>query len=233
MKRLQRVFTVLTVLAMLLCTGCAPSGAAEGKAEQLPRYDELTALIGQSKEAVLNSLSLQEADLTEFAQYEYMTPIEVEYGDVKLKIKLVFTPLPDIDILNGVSYVAVYQNEPERAAKEMLSTAKKLQTFLGESDSGNNYEPAWEMSEDEIVETISSKKTLSKLHYWYMTDKATDTMKSYMQKLKETDLYKQYESLGMNPGYLCELNLSAYIAGTDEEASAYLMITYCIGREPS
>lgn len=230
MKTLQKLLVIALVVAMLGCAGCAPSGGNTAQADEPPGNDVMVGLIGKTKTEVLTSLSLKEEDLTEFSLYNYMTPLEISYVGVKMNVLLQFGPFDDI--LNGVIYMAAYEDEAEHAAKDMLAVAKEMQAAFGTPDFGNASR-AWEMSEEEIVTAITDDKHLAKEHYWYITDRATSSMKDYMEKLAETDLYQGYNTMGMACGYQCSLALSAYEEETKEAATACIFITYCIGIEKS
>lgn len=225
MKILKRILPVLLIVGMLLCAGCAPSGDNVARAEEPPRNDTMVDLIGKTKDEVLTFLSLEETDLTEFSLDTYKTPLEITYVGVKMHLLLQFGPIENV--LNGITYMAEYQGEPERAAKEMLAVAKEIQGVFGTPDVGNNA-PVWEMTESDIATAIT-KKNLSKEHTWFMEGPASNFMEDYINKLAETPLYKGYQEMNMKPGYRCNLLASAYTEEGEDTPTAYLLLVYNIG----
>ncbi len=228
MSTLKRTLLVVMTVGILFCAGCAPSGSGAVKAEEPPRKEVMVDLIGKTKEEVLTNLCLEETDLTEFSLNTYLTPLSISYASVSLRIMLQFGPVENV--LGGITYMAEYHGEPERAAKEMLAVAKQIQAALGKPDEGSS-SPAWEMTESEIVTAITTQnhlERLSKQHSWYL-DPVSNHMEDYINELVQTPLYQGYQNLDMKPGYQCQLVLSAY----EDGVTAYLLLNYNITTVPS
>lgn len=226
MKTLKRTLPILLIIGMLFCAGCASSGGNTPKAEEPSRNETMLDLIGMPKDEVLTALSLEEADLTEYSPDTYMTPAEITYVGVKMRILLQFATIEDTPVLNGFTYMAEYQNEPDRAAKEMLAVTKEIQAVYGTPDVGSS-SPAWEMTESEIAAAITDqKRPLANEYKWFMEEPASSYMEDYINQVAQLPAYQQ---LSMEPGYRCLLRLSAYTQEGEDKPTAFLQLIYEVG----
>ena len=227
---------LMHIIYLLFCTGCAlqPKVEETPKAQEPPGNAAMVDLIGKTREEVLTALSLKEADLIEHSLYVYKTPLEITYQDVKLQVLLELVPIEEDgkDVCDGIWYLAQYQGESERAAKEMLAVAKEIQAVFGAPDVGGKnvggkQPPAWEMTESELSADIT-KGDMSKSYAWYIEQPVSDHMKDYINTVAKRPEYIQnqvpYES-----GYQCELTLTAFTPEGEDTVSAYIHLRYQIG----
>lgn len=228
-------FAVLACL-LLLCAGCSQQPKAEEtpKSQEPPGNAAMVDLIGRTKDEVLTALSLEEADLIEHSLYVYKTPLEITYQDVKLQVLLELVPIEEDgkDVCDGIWYLAQCQDNPELAAKEMLAVSKEIQGVFGTPDVGGNningkQPPVWEMPESDISTAIT-KGDLSRTYTWYIEQPASDHMKDYINKVAQRPEYLQ-DMVPYEPGYLCELNVSAFTPEGEDTVSAYIHLRYQIG----
>ncbi|MBO5836338.1 MAG: hypothetical protein J6Q92_00410 [Oscillospiraceae bacterium] len=233
---LKRISIILLISALLFCTGCAQQPKIEEthKAQEPPGNAAMVDLIGKTKDQVLTTLSLKETDLTEHSLYVYKTPLEITYQDVKMHVLLEFVPIEEDgeDMCDGIWYLAQYQGEPERAAKEMLAVAKEIQAAFGTPDVGGKnvggkQPPAWEMTESELSADIT-KGDMSKSYAWYIEQPVSDHMKDYINKKAQRPEYIQNQ-VPYEPGYQCELTLTAFTPEGGDTVSAYIHLRYQIG----
>ncbi len=233
---LKRKSIILLISALLFCTGCAlqPKVEETPKAQEPPGNAAMVDLIGKTKDQVLTTLSLKEADLTEHSLYAYKTPLEITYQDVKMQVLLDLAPVEEDGqaICNGIWYLAQYQGEPERTAKEMLAVAKEIQAVFGIPDVGGKnvggkQPPAWEMTESELSAAIT-EGDMSKTYTWYIDEPVSDHMKDYINKKAQRPEYIQ-DQVPYEPGYQCELTLTAFTQAGGDTVSAYIHLRYQIG----
>lgn len=236
MKTLKGTLSIVIIVGILFCTGCAlqPKVEETPKAQEPPGNEAMVDLIGKTRDDVLTALSLKETDLTEYAPYAYMTPLEITYQDVKMQVLLELVPIDEDgeDVCDGIWYLAQYQGEPERAAKEMLAVAKEIQAAFGTPDVGGKnvggkQPPAWEMTESELSAAIT-EGDMSKTYTWYIDEPVSDHMKDYINKKAQRPEYIQNQ-VPYEPGYQCELTLTAFTQAGEDTVSAYIHLRYQIG----
>lgn len=236
MKTLKGISTILLIVSLLLCTGCAqqPKTEETPKAQEPPGNAAMVDLIGKTKDQVLTTLSLKETDLTEHSLYAYKTPLEITYQDVKMQVLLELAPVEENGeaMCDGIWYLAQCQDQPEQAAKQMLAVAKEIQAVFGIPDVGGKnvggkQPPAWEMTESELSAAIT-EGDMSKTYTWYIDEPVSDHMKDYINKKAQRPEYIQnqvpYES-----GYQCELTLAAFTPEGEDAVTAYINLRYQIG----
>ena len=231
MKTLKGTLSIVIIVGILFCTGCAlqPKVEETPKAQEPPGNEAMVDLIGKTKPEVLTELSLEEQDLTEYALYAYKTPLEITYQDVKMQVLLELAPIEKDgdDMCDGIWYLTQCQDNPELAAKEMLAVAKEIQAVFGTPDVGGKKNPAWEMTEQELSAAVS-KGDMSMTYTWYIDEPVSEHMKDYINKVAQRPEYAQNQG-PYEPGYLCELSLSAFIPEGEETVSSYIHLRYQIG----
>ncbi len=236
MKTLKGISTILLIVSLLLCVGCAnqPKTEETPKPQEPPGNAAMVDLIGKSKDEALTALSLEETDLTEHSLYAYKTPLEITYQDVKMQVLLELAPVEKNGeaMCDGIWYLAQCQDQPEQAAKEMLSVAKEIQAVFGIPDVGGKnvggkQHPAWEMTESELSAAIT-KGDLSRTYIWYIDEPVSDHMKDYINKIAQRPEYIQNQ-VPYEPGYQCELTLAAFTPEGEDTVTAYINLRYQIG----
>jgi len=99
----------LLVIALLCACGSTNNTAKPENVKELPRYEELSALIGLSAEEVEQKVQWELTETELAYDYIYQTPIEVEFCDVDLRIDLADNP--KVGKINSVLYRADYTND--------------------------------------------------------------------------------------------------------------------------
>ena len=171
------VISALLIIA-LLCTGCGSTGdvANPENIKELPRYEELTALIGLSPEEVRQKVQW---DLTETElEYDdmYQTPIELELCDVDLYIMLAENSM--VGKIDSVLYCADYTNDNEKAAEDILKIAKHLGSTIGKNTQLQQWD-LFEMTQEELLEMFEDR--LSREIEWDLSPVATQSHMEYMK----------------------------------------------------
>lgn len=205
------------VLATLICTGCATAGIKESKKEAvktLPKYEELSSLVGLAKEDILIKQQWQESDLTEKSVGVYATLLDVEYEGVAFNVQLGFDVFAEK--LNTVSYVTEYAGDAGAAANAVVAVAGKLEEELGKHDSTTH--DSSELKKDALVAQFSGEKSWSRRYMWDLTTVASGEHTEYIQRLEGMDTHA---NLGLML-YCLALELSY----NGEEQTVHIMIRY-------
>ena len=214
----------LTLSLVLLLSSCASSDGKSPGGTHLPEYEKLTATIGLNKSDALNQLNLQEANLTEYVPYYYDLPMQVEYGGVKLTPAIEFLYGSEM-YLNGINYRAEYYQNAEQAAKDMVAVAQELKKLLGAPDSTTGSGIISDLTESELLETITERKSLGKTNYWDITDSAPENVKNHMETIRNSSLWDSYGE--KDPKYYLVLELSHI----EESDTSYIQIRYVVRPE--
>ena len=221
MKMKMRTFLCVVLAAVLVCTGCAASGQKEtGKeaVKNLPKYEELSSLIGLSMESVLKEQQWQQSDLTETAIGSYETPLEVRYEEVAFRMQLGFDVYAEK--LSTVSYIAEYTADAEGAAAAAMAMAEKLEEELGKHDSSTH--DSSELKKDALI-ALFTEKNMSRRYIWDLTPVATVEHKEFIKALEGLDTH---ENLGRML-YCLALELSY----NEQTETAYIIIRYGVRPE--
>lgn len=167
---------VLSVVVAVCFLTNPPAKAKPENIKELPRYEELTALIGLSPEEVEQKVQW---DLTETElEYDdmYQTPIEVEICDVDLYIMLAENSM--VGKIDSVLYCADYTNDNEKAAEDILKIAKHLGSTIGKNTQLQQWD-LFEMTQEEVLEELNDER-LREIE-WDLTPVATQSQKEYME----------------------------------------------------
>ena len=216
MERKIRTFLCVVLAAMVVCTGCAASGQKETKKEAvktLPKYEELSSLVGLTMEDVLKTKQWQQSDLTEAAIGSYETPLAVRYEEVAFNVQVGFDVFTEK--LNTVSYVAEYTADAEGAANAVMAIAGKLEKELGKHDSTTH--DSSELKKDALI-ALFKEKSVSRRYMWDLTTVATKEHAEYIKDLEGLDTH---ENLGRML-YCLALELSY----NEQTQTAYIIISY-------
>jgi len=212
MKRKILYFSLCVLIISLLFTACKNSEEKTPSGKHLPEYEKLTALIGKSKTEALKALSLEESDLSEFIPYEYDLPMEISYNGVKLRTGIAFI-YKNENLLNTISYRAVYVGNPEQAAKDITAVASELNKLMGTPNYETQTGIIAEMKEESLLKAIKEEKKLSNDDGWDITNQAPDHIKQYMKNLVDQSWWT--ESYGeKEPKYILMLQIG-YSEDTD------------------
>jgi len=165
----------LLVIALLCACGSTNNTAKPENVKELPRYEELSALIGLSAEEVEQKVQWELTETELAYDYIYQTPIEVEFCDVDLRIDLADNP--KVGKINSVLYRADYTNDNEKAAEDILKIAKYLGSIIGK-DTQLAHLDFFEMTQEELLEALE-KNSQYEIE-WDITPVATQLQKEYM-----------------------------------------------------
>lgn len=208
LKKIRKL-TSLFMAAILVCSGCAGSGSDDGKkaaVKALPKYEELSSLVGLTKEAVLEKQQWQAADLTDLGTGTYTTPLQVEYEGVEFKtLQLGFDVYSEK--LSTLTYLAKFTGDAEAAKKAFLAVAGRLKKELGKPDS--TLDDISELTEDSIDKLLTGNKNDEIQYFWDMTAVATEENAVYIQQLNKDEanygkLIPFLYSLKLSLGYSAE-----------------------------
>ena len=178
MKPYFRIIISALLIIALLCTGCSSTddAAKPENIKELPRYEELTALIGLSPEEVRQKVQWDLTE-TELAHDDmYQTSVEVEFCDVDLYIMLAENSM--VEKIDAILYCADYTNENEKAAKDILKIAKHLGSIIGKNTQLEQWN-LFEMTQEEVLEELNDER-LREIE-WDLTPVATQSQKEYME----------------------------------------------------
>lgn len=223
-RKVIRVVSLLLVLILLL-TGCV---TADKMSALLPHYEELSSLIGLTKEEALEKMGWQEGDLEPWKDEHFhvegddsllLTPMEAEIGGVPFKVKWGFAN--KLDALNTIEYAAVYKGDVKTAVKDILKVANAIGSTIGKKTIYDNL-GLFDMTEEELREVLRTPALNTKEVSWNLNKLADATKKDYMKELKDTAFYEDSD-----PGYYFSLVLNRV------EATVYLSLYVNISSDPN
>ena len=176
------LIAVLAIVPLLvitiLCVGCNRANN-EPKPENIaaiPRYEELSALIGLSPDEAEQKL---QGNLTETEpEYDdiYQTPITVELCDVTLYIQLAENSM--VKKIDSILYCADYTNNNEKAAEDILKIARYLGDTIGENTQQEQWD-LFEMTQEQVLEVFDGRE--QRVIEWDITPVATQSQLDYME----------------------------------------------------
>lgn len=163
-KKKILAFLLLGVFALGL-SACARQAAQEKSGDFPPNYEQYHALIGKERDAVYDSLSLEDKDLQDMGTGLYVLPEKEEYLGYPFKILLSFDVKSDQ--LLEFWYALEYQNEPENAAKAAGDLLDRMTKLYGEPDTYPGLQNRLKGRTD-LAGSFSSEKAFSVSETWKM-----------------------------------------------------------------
>lgn len=217
MKKARLTLTIITlVISILMIPGCSSSN------KHPSNYQQLSALIGKSRDEVCAQLGLNDADLEEFGPSEYMTPIQVEYAGVTFDVVLCIHTVDDL--LCGFRYIASYEKNPEQAAKDTVTVAKHLSKAMGKTYVKEEVLIS-EQTESELKELFSGPDSYGNNNFWDLTQNASSEVELYLRHLEKMDYWKQHFE-GKPACFYMDFDIT-YISETD---TSNIIISYTPAR---
>lgn len=187
MKKIKAYISCVLAFLVLACTGCAASGGKEKSGSNgLPRYEELSALIGLAKADTLDALGLQEEDLVKVIDNQYKTPIVLEYAGFRFDVLLHFNAFEDS--LGAIEYVSECSDRSE-AARNIHAIAKSLDSAVGKTSAVNSQNIS-EMQESELAKAIGGDRDFYEINYWDITDGAGENINAYLKHVEGLEYWE-------------------------------------------
>lgn len=219
MKKVTCIIALLAIL-MSLVSGCS------GKEKHPSNYDQLTALMGQSREAVCTQLGLTEDDLEEDPKIpgECKTPVQIEYAGVDFDLVLIFDILEDLFI--GFRYRATYEAAPETAAKDTVTVAKHLSKTMGKPYYTKKDILISDQTQADLQAIFSDSDSdfFSSTNHWDLTEGAGSEIKEHMEHVRNTEHWLKYFGAD-TPAYFFMDFLISHDPDTDQ---SHIQVSYCI-----
>lgn len=189
MKKVNVFLVCLLFFAVLVCTGCGASKEkAGGGINALPRYEELSSLIGSTKADTLSALGLQEVDLVEVVDNQYKTPLVVEYAGARFDVLLHFNYYEDS--LGRIEYLSECSDRAE-AAKNIQAIAKALDSAVGNPTAANSQNIV-EIPEAELAKAVGGDRDFAEINYWDLSDVAGKNISAYLQHVEDSEYWELY-----------------------------------------
>ena len=168
--------SALLIIALLCACSTTKNTAKPENVKELPRYEELSALIGLSAEEVEQKMQWELTETEPAYDYIYQTPIEVEFCGVDLRVELAENK--KLEKINSVLYRADYTNDNEKAAEDILKIAKHLGSTIGKDTQLTQWN-LFDMTKEEMLEVLGDN-TAGDIE-WDITSVATQSHKEYME----------------------------------------------------
>lgn len=190
---------IVAVIAILLTTVLFMTNPA--KQMHPPRYEELTELLGESKETVLRELGITENDIAGGSDlYTGMTPIQVEYQDATFNIFLQFekTDRDSNDkVLGSFAYFATIEDE-EVGAQSALKLARHYWDCYKEgyrSDQKDDPDRLSDITLDEIREMFKNPRryhvgTTHLSDSWDISEQGNETIEKYLEDYHSSEIWQ-------------------------------------------
>ena len=178
--------------------------------EYPPYYKQLTAMIGQPKEAVSRELGIELTSGENMASGYYETPLKAEYRGVEFDICLSFSIVDDR--LWGFQYTAIYENNREQAASDTVKVAKQLQRTYGRATQNGDKRTLWfsEMNTEAVLEKfenryLSHEGISSVRGMWDLSEDIGPNTRTYWEEYMASEFWnKQWEGRDIGLGYSLE-----------------------------
>lgn len=171
--------SVLLIIGLLCACSGTDNTAKPENIKELPRYEELSALIGLSVEEVKQQVQWELTETDPAYDDIYQTPIKVEFCGVDLRVELAEYPV--VGKINSVLYRADYTNDNEKAAEDILKIAKHLGSTIGKDTQLTQWN-LFEMTKEEVLEVLVDN-TARDIE-WDITPVATQLQKEYMDSVQ-------------------------------------------------
>ncbi len=168
--------SALLIIGLLCACSGTDNTAKPENIKELPRYEELSALIGLSVEEVEQKMQWELTETEPAYDYIYQTPIEVELCGVDLRVELAENE--KLEKINSVLYRADYTNDNEKAAEDILKIAKHLGSTIGKDTQLTQWN-LFDMTKEEMLEILGDN-TAGDIE-WDITSVATQSHKEYME----------------------------------------------------
>ena len=205
---------IVAVIAILLTTVLFMTNPA--KQMHPPMYEELTQLLGQPKEVVLEKLNISEADMKGGnTWFTVLTPIEVEYQGITFDLFLPFSEDED-ESLGSFCYLATFEDE-EAGAQSAWNLAQHYWDCYKEgyrADQKNDPDRLSDITLDEIREMFKNPRRYhvgitSLEDSWDISEQGNDAVEKYLQDYQSSEHWQvnygpggRYEKEGVRPRWM-------------------------------
>lgn len=194
MGKMRIVLAGLLVVALMLgATGCS-------EVEKHPsNYETLSSLIGLSLEDACTQLGLEKDELTEVSKGMYSLPESATYAGATFTVRLRINLLEGL--ISGICYEAVYENNPETAAKDVAAVAKALSKAMGKTYVKKETVIS-DIKEGKLATAFSGEEKFTENNFWDLTESSGDAVKAYLKYLATTPGWEPYAQQGDPHFYL-------------------------------
>lgn len=175
-KQINLLCVVLLAISLML----AACGGTSQEFTHPENYNQLSSMIGKTKEDVCKELGIKEDELQKTSVGLYMLPEEIKYSGQSFEVYLTFdvTMDQDTEILYGFWYESVFTDDTEQAAKLASELAEKL---VGKYKQWELYEVKNRITEQkELVDFLDTDEISTAAEALDLSEEASDNIKEYI-----------------------------------------------------
>lgn len=157
--------------------------------ENPPYYDKMVSSLGEPLDAVCEELEIPETSGE--------TPITVEFLGIPFRLHIYADEFRTDNKVHSFAYVAEYKNDPETAARDIVTLARYHWRHYGEglgADSKRYPDILSYITEEDVIETIEKNiKRKSNIKIindgWDITEDSGHQFREYIKELEKEELY--------------------------------------------
>ena len=175
-KQISILCVVLLAISLIL-VAC---GGTSQEFTHPENYNQLSSMIGKTKEDVCKELGIKENELQKTSVGLYMLPEEIKYSGQNFEVYLTFdvTMNQETETLYGFWYESVFTDDTEQAAKLASELAEKL---VGKYKQWELYEVKNRITEQkELVDFLDTDEISTAAEALDLSKEASDNIKEYI-----------------------------------------------------
>lgn len=210
---------ILLFAILLSMTACGEPPTEKAYPEQ---YETFSALLGESREAVLAQLNLTEQDLVPSQRAVYSIPVTAQYNGLTFDMSLEFDEANDR--LWGFYYTTQWENQWDSAIRDVGALATALTQIFGEAREDVDPNRFSHMSQEELTKAFATKDKRVGTDYWVVEKRNDSATMEYVAIIRE--------QMGSQRAIADHLNLTLQMQVNADEASGSAMAQLRFELEP-
>lgn len=188
MKRKNKILSIIFLILTCILTSC---GTSTQKSTHPSNYEQLSNLIGLTKEHVCDHLTLSQDELKNISTGLYLLPKKIEYEGYPFDVFLTFDATEGEEILYGFWYRTTFEKDTQEAAD---FTTKLAERFAKSYTKWEVYETSNYITEqDDLIGFLNSKGICTAAETFDLSGQTNDTIKDYISSyLQANEIELQY-----------------------------------------